>query len=83
MIELKQLQDFEMYAYGPEGQFMGILRHATSLLDLLLQIKKEEAKGYYLIDAATEKRYDITPDGRIEDNLYCLYDELLTDLVGF
>ena len=83
MVEVRQLNDFELYLYSPEGQFLGVIRNDTQLLDVLLQIREENKEGYYAIDASNGKRLFIYEYVRIENGFDSLHEKLLTELVGF
>ena len=83
MVTVKQLNDFELFLYSPEDQFLGVIRNDTQLLDVLLQIRKEHREGYYAIDASNGNRLFIYEYGRIENGFDNLHETLLTELVGF
>lgn len=85
MVEVRQLNDFELFLYSPDGQFLGILRHDSQLLDVLLQIRDEHELGYYLVNAENGEVSPINAEGRILDftRFRNLNEELLTEFVGF
>lgn len=84
MIQIHKIPDFELYLYSPEQQFLGILRHDSELIDVLLQIKQERLDGYYIVDSMDREKYVIEPYGFIPNALFRNRNhELLTELVGF
>ena len=84
MIQIHKIPDFELYLYSPEQQFLGILRHDSELIDVLLQIKQERLDGFYIIDSTDNEKYLIEPCGFIPTARFRdRNDELLTELVGF
>lgn len=84
MVEINRAYDFELCLYSPENQFLGVLRYDSELIDVLLQVRKERAEGYYLIDLTNEKKIPIDKSGVIKgysfDNRN---DNLMKELMGF
>ena len=84
MIQIHKIQDFELYLYSPENQFLGVLRHDSELMDVLLQIREERTNGYYIIDSEDGSKYAIDSNGHIpEASFKNRHEDLLIELVGF
>ena len=84
MIQIHKIPDFELYLYSPEQRFLGILRHDSELIDVLLQIKQERLDGYYIVDSMDREKYVIEPHGFIPNARFRnRSEELLAELVGF
>ena len=62
--------DFELCAYSPSGEFLGIIRTQGNLLDFLVQIMEEKADGYYIVNVENGVRCDINAQGRIPNSSF-------------
>lgn len=84
MIQIHKIPDFELYLYSPWQQFLGILRHDSELIDVLLQIKQEHLDGYYIVNSMDSEKYIIESNGFIPNARFRnRNDDLLTELLGF
>lgn len=70
--------------YNPKGQLVGIIKNDLALNDVLLQIKRNKLRGYYIVWEG--KDYLISETGRIPyfpNNLFATQEEQLSELMGF
>lgn len=67
--------------YSPNNRLVGDIYTELQLMDVLLQIKRNNLSGYYII-INDEERLEIANTGRIKGSIDTLYCDMLKELMG-
>ena len=83
---VREIQNFRIRAYAPDGTYIGLIRDELQLLDFQVQVKEENAEGYYV--KFKGKRYEVDKHGKIFDfgainREPVTINSLLKTIVGF
>ena len=62
---VREIRNFRIRAYAPDGTYIGLIRDELQLLDFQIQVKEEGAEGYYI--KFKGNRYEVDKYGKIFD----------------
>lgn len=83
-IEIRDIQDEPAMLYNPEGTLIGAVETELQLNDVLIQIRSQSRRGYYL--TFRDRRLDIGEDGRVKQvpsGFFNTASEQLKSILGF
>lgn len=83
VVPTKKLQNWNIKAYSPQDELLGVIHNEIQLLHFLSRIALNEASGYYII--YRKEKFLISPDGKIPTDIMekNQTDEFLAIILGF